>query len=119
MATLPELIVELDSAHTFEVSRITGYRELLSFPDTLLTQDARREITEAVTWSDNREQLLASSINAVLELINNGYPERDPQFAAANVVRELQLRLAMMQDAVNEFHEIPEGHLTIGDEAIV
>lgn len=114
---LKDLLEELESAHRYEQDRITGHNELLSFPTpVLLSETGRAEVSEALAWSTRRLALLATAIQALQALVDDLYPDRRTQFALAEVIKELRLRLQLMGLAVAEFQESPVGNLTIGAE---
>jgi hypothetical protein len=109
-------LIELKLARDFEKDRITGFEEILAFPDVLLSLIARTEVLEAHTWSVKRYNLILNVISTVIALIEDLYPRRDQQIAPEIVIEELKSSLAKFQLAVAEFEAPLTGSSTISEE---
>lgn len=109
-------LAELELARDFEKDRITGFEEILAFPDILLSTNARTEVLEAHTWSIKRYNLILDVIATVIALLNDLYPRRDQQIAPEIVIEELKVSLTKFQLAVAEFQAPLIGSSTISEE---
>ena len=116
MSAIDNLIEELSVALAFEDVRIQGYNELLSFPVSLLSEESRVEVGEAISWSSQRLSLIQTGLQALQALWNHGYPIRLQQIAGEPVIVELQSKLQALQIAVAEFDIAPEAILTVSEE---
>ena len=111
-----EFLTEIETALQAELNVVSGYEEILSFPDALLSSESRRETEEAVRWSYHRRDLLLVAVAAVEDLIIDSYPAREVQLAPASVIAELEDRLAKMKLAVDQFNEPITVTATVSDE---
>lgn len=116
---IAEFLEELITAEYFEQIRRSGYDEILSLPRSLLSEETRGEVFDALQWSNTRYSLIVDAIQSVQELINHGYPERVQQIATASAIDELKARLEMMRLAVAEFETAPTGKAEISEEIAI
>jgi hypothetical protein len=116
MTSLPDLLVECQSAQAFERDRIIGFHELLGIPNEFLSGAAKTEVIEALSWSEHRLALLVTLESALSDLINDGYPGRDRQQALLTVVKEFRDRLRNMELAVKEFESYPQVKIVAGKD---
>jgi hypothetical protein len=119
MSTIETFLEEIIKAEVFETIRIRGYTEMLSFSNDLLSEPARSEISEAIFWSNARHQLISTAIQAITELLNNGYPDRVQQIASSDVIDELIKDLQYITLAVAEFNAPPKAVITVGPEVLI
>lgn len=116
MSEISNFLAELQAAKEFEDSRVKGYEEILSFPATLLSLEARKEVDEAYVWSLTRANLINAALISVSTLLEAGYPERLGQIAPATIISELKDRLLNLSLAVAEFSPPPEAVLNVSPE---
>lgn len=118
MATdLPQLEDELGKAREFEQIRIQGYNEILALSGGVAEVSA--EVREGLAWSAEREQRLGVALEAVVNLMDHGYPARVEQIAPATVIAQIQAYVDAMTAALHELHEPPVGAFQVGPEVRV
>ncbi len=113
---IQQFLEELLAAEAFEQIRRHGYDEILALPQTLLSDETRAEVFDALQWSNLRFTRIAAAKESVKALLDNGYPERVQQIAPEATIAELKDRLEMMRIAVAEFETAPFGTVKISDE---
>jgi hypothetical protein len=119
MDTVQLFLAELLSAEAFERVRITGYTEILSFPTSLLSEQTRVEVSDALRWSTDRLTLVMNAITTANALIAHEYPSRLQQVARDEVIVELNDRLSTLQIAVHEFLSAPTGSINVSPEIAI
>lgn len=101
MSAATDFLAELNVAKNFEDLRVLGYTEYLSLPN--LSPEERFEVQEGLAFSSERVTKLASVIQSLSVLIDDGYPSREQQTAEEAVIKLLKDKLDAMQIAYNEF----------------
>lgn len=115
---IDEFLIELKDAQAFEETRINGYKEILSFPSTILSSEARDDVTKAINWSTGRHNAVQRAITSIQALLENGYPDRERVIVSGNVLNELLRDLENFKLAIDEL-ESPSsvsGALAVGNE---
>jgi len=116
MNLIEQLHAELTEAEAFERIRMHGYDEILAMSPSLLSDDTRAEVFDALQWSNEHFTRITRAIEHVEDLIDHSYPERVQQIAQESAIAELKDRLEMMRLAVLEFEQAPSGSATISEE---
>jgi len=111
-----QFIEELTAAEAFEQIRRHGYDEILALPLTLLSNETRKEVFEALQWSNDRYSRIVDALDSVHSLLDHGFPDRIQQIASEFVIDELKDRLEMMRVAVAEFETAPSGKAEVSEE---
>lgn len=117
MMDLPALIAQLDSDITKEEALLDGYN-LLSVSAELSTK-AKQEVGEGFSYSSMRKELMVAAKNALANLVNHGYPQRQYQTASPEVVNELEQLVIAAKLAVSEFVNPPTAAITVSEETPV
>lgn len=86
-----------------EARLIDGYALLLSHPIELLDEQGRIEVLEARDWSINRHRHLSAAIDAITDLLDDGYPNREQQVAPQSVIDQLRAAQESLDAAIDEF----------------
>lgn len=113
---IQQFLEELSAAEAFEQIRRHGYDEILAMPPSLLSNETRAEVFDALQWSNLRYSKLVSAKESVQALLDNGFPGRVQQIAQESAITELKDRLEMMRLAVAEFDTAPTGTVEISEE---
>ena len=111
-----QFIEELTAAEAFEQIRRHGYDQILALPLTLLSNETRKEVFEALQWSNDRYSKIVDALDSVQSLLDHGFPDRIQQIANESVIDELKDRLEMMRIAVAEFETVPTGRAEVSEE---
>ena len=101
MGLADTLLLELKKAKVFEEARVLGYTEFLSLDN--LSEVERIEIQEGLNFSSERVSKLSHVIDALSDLIADGYPNREQQRAPIEVLSSLKDKLTAMEEAFAEF----------------
>lgn len=113
---ITEFFSEIDKAVFFENERIRGYLGILNLPGTLISEQSKQEIQEALDWSVKRHSLLKEVLLPVQSLMDHGYPDRVKQLAPEAVIDELYDALRLLTLSVDELHDPPILFMDVSDE---
>lgn len=112
---LMPVLTSLRNALSDEEARIYYYDKLLTSINNESIPQAVEAVNQAREWSLSRGRLLLNAINALIQLIENKYPERKENMVAAEVLMELEDIMVVLTGIKSELKEIPTAELVVGD----